>query len=393
MKWQWDFIIDCAKNMVIGMLLLGIIFYDLKKQTGRFEGSQRIFLISIVLNALLLVFEFMLNLLSGNSAELSRVLLPVVTVLYLALIPMVPTLWVIYVETVLKRGTLPSRRFTAAVSVPALVSAVFCAASLWNGLMFAIDAANAYHRGPWFCLMSAVCYFYLFFYVFLAVHNRGYIVKAEYYSLLAAAVPPMLGGLVQTIFPDISIAWVSLAFSMLIIYFNMQSVQIYTDHLTGLANRRKFDRNTASFFAAGGAETKVAGIMIDVDDFKMVNDVYGHDIGDVALEQVGDILRRSVRRGDLAARIGGDEFAVVMEAESAEEVSRVVQRIRQNVELENTKGRFPFRLNVSIGYELFEKKGGVPPIDFMARIDRRMYSDKRAHKAAGERTLSTAARE
>lgn len=377
-------VVDSVKNMVIGLLLLGIIFYDLKKQTGRLAGSQRVFAYSILFNALLLVFEFCLNLLNGNGSPAARIIAPAVAVVHLSLMPLPMALWIVYLETMLKSGILPSRGLLVLNGIPALLNAVLCTASLPGRFIFFFDTGNVYHRGPCFYLVPAVCYGYLLFYLLQTVRRRDRIVSAEYNSLIASALLPMLVGMLQLVDPAVNLVWACLAFSMLIIYFNMQSMQIYTDHLTGLANRRRFDRNTAALFSGGRAGTRIAGVMMDVDNFKKVNDSYGHDVGDAALEQVGEILRRSVRRGDLAARIGGDEFAVVMETESAEEVDRLVVRIRQNVELENLKGRFPFRLSLSIGFELFEKSGGVPPQDFLARIDRRMYEDKRLHQAVRE---------
>jgi diguanylate cyclase (GGDEF)-like protein len=85
--------------------------------------------------------------------------------------------------------------------------------------------------------------------------------------------------------------------------------QASTDPLTGLGNRRAFDQDLARLidgYAAGGL------VMIDLDDFKAVNDTMGHVVGDLALRAVADRIRETIRAGDAAYRIGGDEFALII---------------------------------------------------------------------------------
>ncbi len=89
--------------------------------------------------------------------------------------------------------------------------------------------------------------------------------------------------------------------------------QAETDALTGLYNHRAFhDRLRQELLRASAAHETVALVMLDLDDFKKVNDVYGHGIGDQLLYQVADVLRASVRASDVVCRVGGEEFAVIL---------------------------------------------------------------------------------
>jgi diguanylate cyclase (GGDEF)-like protein len=89
--------------------------------------------------------------------------------------------------------------------------------------------------------------------------------------------------------------------------------QAETDALTGLYNHRAFhDRLRQELLRASTAHDTVALVMLDLDDFKKVNDVYGHGIGDQLLHQVADVLRASVRSTDIVCRVGGEEFAVIV---------------------------------------------------------------------------------
>ena len=89
--------------------------------------------------------------------------------------------------------------------------------------------------------------------------------------------------------------------------------QAETDALTGLYNHRAFhDRLRGALLDASARHDTVALVMLDLDDFKKVNDVYGHGVGDHLLNQVADVLRTSVRTSDIVCRVGGEEFAVIL---------------------------------------------------------------------------------
>ena len=89
--------------------------------------------------------------------------------------------------------------------------------------------------------------------------------------------------------------------------------QAFHDALTGLANRVLFKERVEHSLARAVATRKVAVLFMDIDDFKLVNDSYGHVLGDSLLVQVADRLRAILRSGDTAARLGGDEFAILLE--------------------------------------------------------------------------------
>ena len=105
-----------------------------------------------------------------------------------------------------------------------------------------------------------------------------------------------------------------------------------TDSLTGLANRRAFEeRMRVQFALAVRSGRPLSVLMIDVDDFKHRNDTFGHAAGDEALRAIGFILNEIVRVGDLAARLGGEEFAVLLPETDADHARTVAQRIRQGL--------------------------------------------------------------
>jgi diguanylate cyclase (GGDEF)-like protein len=111
------------------------------------------------------------------------------------------------------------------------------------------------------------------------------------------------------------------------------SEQARTDELTGLFNRRHFHERLASELARAQRDvTSVGLVLLDVDDFKRVNDVYGHPVGDQVLVAFGEVLAAHVRAGDVVCRTGGEEFGVILpnadEREAADCADRLVRAVR-----------------------------------------------------------------
>ncbi|HEX4745999.1 MAG TPA: diguanylate cyclase [Gaiellaceae bacterium] len=124
--------------------------------------------------------------------------------------------------------------------------------------------------------------------------------------------------------------------------------QAKTDALTGLYNHRAFhDRLREALLEASAAHDTVAVVMFDLDDFKKVNDVYGHGIGDQLLLQVADVLRASVRSTDAVCRVGGEEFAVIVPSGDLRSSTALAERV--GAELAKLAGEAVGPLTVSTG--------------------------------------------
>ena len=124
--------------------------------------------------------------------------------------------------------------------------------------------------------------------------------------------------------------------------------QAQTDPLTGLYNHRFFhERLRAELIRAGRSHDSVSLLMLDLDDFKKVNDVYGHGVGDQVLITLAQILRTTVRGSDVACRIGGEEFCVIMPSSDAGDALGLSTRIAQRVS--ETDFDYAGHLTVSVG--------------------------------------------
>jgi diguanylate cyclase (GGDEF)-like protein len=154
-----------------------------------------------------------------------------------------------------------------------------------------------------------------------------------------------------------------------------------TDALTGLPNRRQFnDTLTKEWMRALRDATPLGLMMIDVDRFKSLNDLFGHQIGDEILGHVGRVIRDNVRRaGDLAARYGGEEFAIVLPGTAAAGALEIAEHIRHAVAQADTsaiiEGGYP--VSVSIGVAATVPLAGGGAASLVHSADAALYQAKR----------------
>jgi diguanylate cyclase (GGDEF)-like protein/PAS domain S-box-containing protein len=146
------------------------------------------------------------------------------------------------------------------------------------------------------------------------------------------------------------------------------------DALTGLFNRRRFEEELERHIAHGRRYGMGGALLLlDLDDFKQVNDGHGHRAGDRVLTAVAAVLLHRLRESDIVARFGGDEFAVLMPVGAASEAAELADLLAAAVHSEVPTPAGP--LNASVGIALFEES--TTPDEILSRADDAMYADKR----------------
>jgi diguanylate cyclase (GGDEF)-like protein len=153
-----------------------------------------------------------------------------------------------------------------------------------------------------------------------------------------------------------------------------------TDELTSLYNRRSFDlRLIEETSRADRYKQELSLIMIDLDDFKRHNDTYGHQTGDKLLEELADMIRKSIRESDSAFRYGGDEFAVLLPVCDIKNAEHVAQKLVEKVSIhqfKNVEGQRLDKVTISCGAACYRGKLET----FVAEADKHLFAAKASGK-------------
>ncbi|MCF8043903.1 MAG: sensor domain-containing diguanylate cyclase [Desulfarculaceae bacterium] len=154
----------------------------------------------------------------------------------------------------------------------------------------------------------------------------------------------------------------------------------YTDGLTGLFNKRFFSLHLEEALSSGqGPNDRPCLLFIDLDDFKLFNDTYGHDQGDLVLQGLAGIITDRVRSNDMPCRWGGEEFAVILLGATLESAAAIAERIRQSfAQYAFSPNGQTVRQTLSVG--LARAQQGESSAEFIRRADQALYRAKRAGK-------------
>lgn len=365
-------------SSIISFIILVFIYINVYNRSEKVFMHYKLFIYMIQANMALIIVDILAWVFNGLPGNLNLIYNTGFNLLLYILVPVAPSLWVIYANFHIFRDENRIIKVTRVLMVFIAVNAVLSVMSLFTGWFFRVDAGNIYHRGEYFWVHVTYSYLLLVYSFFYVLVNRSLIEKRYYYSLLLFFIPQTIGTSMQMLFYGVTYNWTGMMLSLLIIYFNIQDRGLNTDYLTGVYNRRQMDGYINGKIRNSSDGKSFSAILIDLNDFKSINDKFGHETGDEALKDAVSILRKSMRLNDFVARFGGDEFVVIMDINSRERLEQAVERITNNIEEFNKSSLKPYKISFSMGYDIYDYNSKLKLDDFFNHIDMLMYSNKKS---------------
>lgn len=192
---------------------------------------------------------------------------------------------------------------------------------------------------------------------------------------------PLIGIFSQLISVDYTAAISSIVVTFSVICIDIQHQFAVTDYLTGLYNRRHLAKILRSRINRMKDEQIMAGYMIDINNFKKMNDEFGHAFGDEILIDFANILLNQIGPRDIVSRYGGDEFVVICDIKDMKDIMLFKNKLANAIETYNTDTSKRHHLEISVGYDVYLKKYNCTAETFLEIIDHKMYENKNQSKS------------
>ncbi len=285
--------------------------------------------------------------------------------------------WLLFSDTVQGDYRVLRPKHRIILLTPAILTALLVATTGWTRFIFYLTEEGAFVRGPGYYIQVAVAYSYAAAAAVTSLvrARRAQTMEARKRSLTVASfvIPPIICG-VLALFTDVTVLFIGSVVSMLSVFISLQELQIRTDPLTGLNNRALLDQKITAAIQSLSDGYDLYLLVLDVNDFKHINDEFGHLEGDRALTLVAEAIKRCpMSSSDFVCRYGGDEFVLLHRARR-DDCSLLVASIHDTL----SSWELPYSLDVSVGVCRYTPDmGGWQGL--LAAADKEMYRIKQAH--------------
>ncbi|ODU54674.1 MAG: hypothetical protein ABT01_08030 [Clostridium sp. SCN 57-10] len=259
--------------------------------------------------------------------------------------------------------------------IPAALNGAVAALSPLGGCLFSVEN-GVWRKGPLFSLYVATTAGYLLAGAFRLLRQRDMLPKGGFGMLMAVPLLPLAGMAARSIFGRPSI-WATAACALIILNAYLQEQILRTDTLTGAWTKGPFEHRLSRLLQSNRGEP-FGMIYMDIDNFKTINDQFGHREGDEALQALTATLKRTMRKTDVVARLGGDEFGILARVDGQEGLDAVARKIEQAIEMYNRTSDKPYQITCSLGAKLFWTTPDCSAESILDQADSLMYLHKKS---------------
>ena len=287
--------------------------------------------------------------------------------------------WLIFSEHIQGYKVNRNKSKVIIALIPIVVLFILLISTRHTHFMFYIDEYGNYIQGPGYFIQMFFSYGYIVMASLFSLYHakKAKSIQERKLSLNVAffAVMPLIAGILQIIFTNIQVLFLGTVVGLLNVYISLQKLQVLTDPLTGLNNRLLLDQKIDVAIKGYDDSQDLYLLLFDADNFKKINDTYGHVVGDVVLTMIADVLRKNCGSADYVCRFGGDEFVLLHYAPKGEGCFGLLKKIDDMLALYD----YPCKVSVSAGFCKYTKD--IKDLDmFIDVADENMYQNKASKK-------------
>jgi diguanylate cyclase (GGDEF)-like protein len=358
-------------NIFMLILLSSIAVYTCF-ESKKGDQANRLFSILTFLTIAQLILEILSVVLNSSYYSNFIVAHKAVDTLGFALAPTVPIVAAFYTY----KRTNKSRKIPINywLTAPLAVNTLLSLGSYHYNWIFNITDENLYTRGPLFLVSPVTSYFYYTVHLIVVYRNRKKVNKEELIGLGCLTLIPAALSVVQLYYFIYLTIWNSVAIAVIINYIIITRNRAKYDPLTGLGNRTAYDEYIASL--SGQSSIVLSVINIDMDDFKSINDVFGHKEGDRVLQLFAGQLKKVFDGAGVIIRLGGDEFLIFLNMRNRIILEQRIKELNDRIEAYNESSNKPYRIQFSYGIAIFDDSYANIH-EFIQHSDKLMYEEKR----------------
>ena len=364
-------------NIICIIILLAI--FDKFKDESLNNSSDKYYEKTLLATISFSLFALISGIFNGTSYNFSQIILIISHSLYFFSESLIGYF---YTNYILKRINLQEKReYKFILYIPLILSIFFLIINLTKKILFTISIDNLYSPSKYLYLYNLINAVYVLIIITNLIsyyfYNKNS--KNEIKSLILFTLLPIVSAGIQNYNYGIILGQVGFTLSELLIYFNNQKKDANYDELTGVYNRRAFNKRANKIFYSNKS---MFLMLMDADDFKIINDKYGHLEGDKALIQIAHILNRAINnthKNYSLARYGGDEFVIVGNIQNKDEVAQLITKIEEEEKKYNKETNNKYNIKLSIGYAL-QNDNHTSVEDLIKEADALMYAEKRKRK-------------
>ncbi|MCR5691602.1 MAG: GGDEF domain-containing protein [Eubacterium sp.] len=243
--------------------------------------------------------------------------------------------------------------------------------NLFQPFLYWFDENHRYVRGDWFFVYTGLSG--VFIVIGLVLYGLGRIRGGafKFYPVFQFFLPVIVCMGIQSAGYGVSTFWCGIAVGITVMSMSIQRENLFKDKLTGLYNRYYLDKLEVE----KRNQREFCMMMIDMNDFKQINDDFGHLTGDQALVDMAGILRGSVANRGTVIRYAGDEFVALINLATQEEAEAFNEELQTNIKEFNKKNNRQYKLSASSGYGIFDLQK-ISMDEIVEMVDRKMYENK-----------------